>query len=178
MSNIIFRREWAMPSGDTFSIKPIKNFVEKYLVVSEQVGMITVDPFARNSDLTTYSNDINPKTSAHKHMDAVDYLNELESKGCQASLVILDPPYSPRQISECYKELGLPVTMETTQNARFYKNIKDATDKIVKDGGYVLNFGWNSSGMGKDRGYEIVEILLVAHGSAHNDTICMAERKL
>jgi hypothetical protein len=40
-----------------------------------------------------------------------------------------------------------------------------------------LSFGWNSTGMGQKRGYEIIEILIVAHGSAHNDTICMAERK-
>jgi len=33
-------------------------------------------------------------------------------------------------------------------------------------------------GMGKGLGYEIVEILLVCHGSDHNDTICLAERKL
>ena len=32
--------------------------------------------------------------------------------------------------------------------------------------------------MGNKRGYEIIEILLVSHGSAHNDTICVVERKL
>jgi len=43
---------------------------------------------------------------------------------------------------------------------------------------HVLSFGWNSVGMGITRGYEIVEILLVCHGGAHNDTICIAEKKI
>ena len=37
--------------------------------------------------------------------------------------------------------------------------------------------GWNSIGMGKSRGYEIVEILMVCHGRAHNDTLCVVDRK-
>jgi len=40
----------------------------------------------------------------------------------------------------------------------------------------VISFGWNSGGIGKTNGFEILEILLVAHG-AHNDTICTVERK-
>lgn len=32
--------------------------------------------------------------------------------------------------------------------------------------------------MGKERGFEILEILLVCHGGAHNDTICLAERRI
>ena len=40
-----------------------------------------------------------------------------------------------------------------------------------------MSFGWNSSGFGNTRGYVVEEILLVAHGGAHNDTICVVERK-
>jgi hypothetical protein len=32
--------------------------------------------------------------------------------------------------------------------------------------------------MGKNRGFEIVEILIVAHGGHHNDTLVTVERKL
>jgi hypothetical protein len=41
----------------------------------------------------------------------------------------------------------------------------------------VLSFGWNSAGMGKKYGFEQIEIMLVCHGAAHNDTICLAERR-
>lgn len=38
----------------------------------------------------------------------------------------------------------------------------------------MLSFGWNSAGMGLE-GFRRLEILLVAHGGAHNDTICVAD---
>jgi hypothetical protein len=60
----------------------------------------------------------------------------------------------------------------------FRKNLpRDALDVVMLPGSIVLSFGWNSNGMGKTRGYELQEILLVAHGGAHNDTICLAEKK-
>jgi len=55
---------------------------------------------------------------------------------------------------------------------------RDAAMHILSDDAVVLSFGWNTVGMGKTRGFEIVEIMLVCHGGAHNDTICLAERRL
>ena len=49
--------------------------------------------------------------------------------------------------------------------------------RIVRPGGIVMCFGWNSSGIGKKRAFELIEILLVAHGGIHNDTIITVERK-
>lgn len=166
-------RQWAMPNHDTFRVKPIGEFVMKYIANSA----VSVDPFARNNQWATHRNDINPSTLAENHIDAVDYLNQLAEAGLQADLIILDPPYSPRQISECYKEIGRPVAMADTQNAAFYKRVKDAADKVAAPGAFVLCFGWNSSGMGEKRGYKVIEIQLVCHGAAHNDTICIAEQK-
>ena len=45
------------------------------------------------------------------------------------------------------------------------------------NGGIVISCGWNTQGMGKQNGFEIIEILLVCHGGAHNDTIVTVERK-
>ena len=68
--------------------------------------------------------------------------------------------------------------MKETQNAAMYKRVRDAAEPMIKPRGIVLSFGWHSNGMGKGRGYEIEEIMLVAHGGGHSDTICLAERKL
>jgi len=165
-----FTRQWAMPSADTFSVKPIRKFVLEYL------SGVVVDPFARNSDLATYRNDLDPTTAAESHLQAHEFLYELATDGVKADVVLLDPPYSPRQISECYKRCGLGVSGVDTQNARLYKRVKKAVRKLCKVGTYVLSFGWNSVGMGD--GFEIVEILICCHGSAHNDTICLAERSV
>ena len=38
-------------------------------------------------------------------------------------------------------------------------------------------FGWNSNGVGS-ADMEMIEILIVAHGGQHNDTIVTVERKI
>jgi len=47
----------------------------------------------------------------------------------------------------------------------------------MKPGGKVISFGWNTNGIGKKHGFEISRIVLVAHGSQHNDTIATVEKK-
>ena len=41
-----------------------------------------------------------------------------------------------------------------------------------------ITCSWNSGGIGKKHGFEMEEILLVAHGGWHNDTIVVVERKI
>jgi len=165
-------RVWAMPNPNTFDCKPIGEFVRRW------ISGVSADPFARNSQLATYTNDLTPDTHAESHLDAVDFLETLRGGDIELDCAIFDPPYSPGQIKECYNNIGRDVTGKDTQNAALYKRVRDAIHPLVKNGGVVLSFGWNSAGMGKTRGYEIEEILLVAHGGAHNDTICLAERKI
>ena len=162
-------RVWAMPSHETFSIPPIGFLVRKYLAVSE----VSVDPFSRNKEWATYTNDINPNTSAEYHMDAREFLAMLVRDGVEADLILFDPPYSPRQVSECYAEAGLTPTMIDTQVGKTMKECRELIRKISKVGTVVISFGWNTVGMGS--GWKTEEILLVCHGGGHNDTICLVE---
>lgn len=168
---LTINRVWAMPNSETFSVRPIGEFVHRFLCRAS----VSVDPFARNNLWATHTNDLDPSTSAVSHVDAEDFCRSLQP--LKADLVIFDPPYSPRQISEVYKSVGREAGMAETQNGALYKRVRDAIDLLIAPGGIVLSFGWNSNGMGKMRDYEIIEIMLVAHGGGHNDTICMAERK-
>lgn len=168
---ISFSRHWAMPNKDTFTIPVIGRFVQKYL----QGSRVSVDPFARNKRWATHTNDLNPATEAEYHLEARAFLQMLVERGVVADLLIFDPPYSPRQISECYAAAGMKAGMVDTQNARLVKECRDLMRLIACPDAMCLSFGWNSAGMGK--GWEIEELLLVAHGSCHNDTICMAERR-
>lgn len=162
-------RSWAMPSSKTFSIKPIHELIEKYIVG------LSIDPFAKNSQIATITNDLDPDTSAEYHMDALDFLKQFEDGSVDT--VLYDPPYSPRQVAECYTKLGKTVNMQTTQ-ASYWSNQKKEIGRIVKDGGRVITCSWNSGGIGKKYGFVIEEILLVAHGGWHNDTIVVVERKV
>lgn len=171
---IRFHREFAMPNGDTLSIKPIYDWSVSWV----RLGTLSVDPFARNCTIADLRNDLNPDTLAEHHMDAEAFCKMLRDQGVRPDVAIFDPPYSPRQISELYKSVGLEVDMKTTQNAALYKRVRDALDEIIPVGGVVLSYGWNSNGMGLKRGYAVEDILMVRHGGGHNDTICMAEQKL
>lgn len=166
-------REWAMPSGDTFSIKPIKELIAEYI----KDGEVRIDPFVRNSPFKSFciSNDLDPSIEADEHMDALDFLKK--KKDNAVDLVLFDPPYSPRQVSECYKKMDMSVNMQTTQ-ASFWSNMKKEISRITSPGSIAITCGWNSGGIGKKYGFEIIEILIVAHGGWHNDTIVTVERKV
>jgi hypothetical protein len=162
-----------MPHRDTFTVEPIGAFVRRYLVNSKS----SIDPFARNNRWATATNDIDPSTGAEWHLDAEEFCREMAKLGRTFDLAIFDPPYSPRQISECYSGFGRQATTRDTQNAGLYKRVRDALLPILEPNAIVLSFGWNSGGMGAARGFQSIEIMLVAHGGAHNDTICVAERQ-
>lgn len=168
----IINRAWAMPNHNTFSIKPIKQLISKYIT-----DAVWLDPFSRESPFAEQciTNDLNPDVDADYHMEALDFLAQYDSASVDG--VLFDPPYSPRQISECYKSIGRAVHMKDTQSS-FYGDRKKEVGRIVKPGGIVLCFGWNSGGIGKTLGFQLLEVLLVAHGGAHNDTICTVEMKL
>ena len=163
-------RVWAMPNKNTFDIYPISALISRYY----RDSLMSVDPFANKQRLATITNDIDPQYNCNYNLDAVEFLSIFEDNS--VDLVFNDPPFSPRQVSECYKSLGLTVNMETTQSS-FWSRQKDEISRILKVGGHCISFGWNSNGIGKGRGFEIVEILLVAHGGSHNDTICVVEKK-
>lgn len=158
---------WAMPDRNTFKIKPVSEFVSRYA----PSGTVSIDPFARNSNLATYTNDMNPETSAQYHMEAVEFLRKLVEDGVEADVVLLDPPYSLHQVRASYDGYGDKRVIALTP-------VYDLAAKLCKPGGYVLNFGFNSNGLGKKRGFAQEEILLISHGGHHNDTICTAERRI
>jgi len=162
-----------MPSKDTFECRPIGDFVKRYLAAST----CSVDPFARNKLWATHTNDINPTTKAEFHLDAEVFLKSMRYSRITCDLAIIDPPYSPRQISECYKEAGIACGMADTQNVALYSRVRKALVPVLAPAAIVLSFGWNSVGMGLKHGFEVIEIMLCCHGGAHNDTICVAERR-
>lgn len=171
MGDIInISREWAMPSKATLSIKPIQEWVIPFIGSATQ----SIDPFAGNCNLATITNDLNPNTTATYHMEALEFLKEYK----HADLVIFDPPYSLRQIKECYESVGKGFTKNDSHNGLRWTKERDVIANNQSYGDYVLSFGWTTSCMGKKRGYEITDILLVAHGSGHHDTICVAEKKV
>ena len=168
--NIKFERIWAMPNKNTFEILPIK----KLIVEEVDLSKYWIDPFANRNKVATVTNDLSMEYDTDYHLDALDFMKLFEDNSVDG--VLYDPPYSPRQVSECYNDVGYNVTWDTTK-ASFWGNHKREISRIVKIGGKVITFGWNSGGIGYKYGFEIERILLVPHGGWHNDTICTVEVK-
>lgn len=162
-------RQWAMPSRNTFEIKPIRE-----LLLEELTEGKWLDPFANRNKLASVTNDLNPEYDTDYHMDAVDFLKLFDNGSVDG--VLYDPPYSVRQVSECYKNVGREVTQKDTSNL-YYKAHKIEISRITKVGGKVISFGWNSGGMGRKYGFDMRRVLLVPHGGHHNDTIVTVEIK-
>ncbi len=163
-------KKWAMPNKNTFTIKPIHELILKY----NNENLISIDPFANNNKLAKITNDIDAKYDCDFNMDALEFLKQFESNSID--LVLFDPPYSPRQLAECYKKLKKSVTFKTTQSS-FWSNLKKEISRVTRKNAIVISCGWNSGGIGKKYGFKIQEILLVSHGGQHNDTIVVVDRK-
>lgn len=166
---MILTRQWCMPNSNTFSIKPIKQIIDKY-----SYGLI-IDPFANNNKIATITNDLDTQYNTDYHLDAYEFLKIFDNNSVDT--ILFDPPYSPRQVSECYKKLNMTVDMKTTQ-ASYWSKLKEEIGRIIKPEGICITCAWNSGGIGKKYGFEIKEILLVSHGGWHNDTIVTVEKKI
>jgi len=160
---------WAMPNKWTFEIEPIKKFIARYLIQNAY----WIDPFCGNSKLAAIRNDLCDPSAEDSHI-WLDTFKDYQFDGA-----FFDPPYSMEQVKRSYNSCGLKYWQKEhgNQSGNFPK-IKDKLSQIVKPEGYILSFGWNSSGMGKKRGFMKKEILLVAHGGNRHDTICISEQKI
>lgn len=147
--SIRMSRAWAMPNKRTFSIPPIKKLLEE----ENTEGFLDPFPFVYQRD-------------------ALDVLAECKDNSQMG--VLFDPPYTPRQLKECYDDMGQALHDTTS---RVWRMWKDEIARVIGRFGKCVSFGFSSNGLGKGRGFEITRILLVAHGNNHNDTIVTVEVK-
>jgi hypothetical protein len=169
---MIITRYRAAASHKTFTIPPIKNLLDKYV----GDGKEWVDPYAGNNSRAEFTNDHNPKCRATWHMEAEEFCNQIIPKPPGFKGVLFDPPYSRRQVSEHYKVMGKKATSLDTSD-RFYNRAKNPICDKIRPGGLAISFGYHSNGFGETRGFKLIEILMIAHGSYHYDTIVTVERK-
>ena len=167
-------RTWAMPNGNTFQIEQIRNVVRDCCREIERGGVI-IDPFANTAKFGTVTNDLNPEYDTDFNMDALEFLKTRSDE--EADLVLYDPPYSITQAAQLYKSYGVDKLETSVSNMGYWARCKDEVARITTYGGLVLCCGWNSNGIGKERGFTMEQLLVVAHGGSKNDTIVTVERK-
>lgn len=166
MQKFEMSRIWVMPSKWTFSIKPVGALLEKY-----NAGEGWVDPFAGKYSPAEWTNDIEDR-GATSQMDGLEFLKSLPDSSHRGAL--FDPPYS---VEQCLRKYT-PKQKGTAGRAEYWAKCKDEIARILIAGATAISFGWDSTGIGKGRGFEIIEILLLCHGACHNDTIITVERNV
>src|SRR5208283_2115651 len=125
---IKIERVWAMPNHRTFEIIPIQNLIRE-----EMMSGVIIEPFPFESKV-----------------DVFDYLKQFHDNSADFGLI--DPPYSKRQVSEHYKEMGIKINGWHT-SAGWTAKLRDEVARVIKVGGKTITFGWNSIGEGKNRGF-------------------------
>jgi len=160
-----------MPNKWTFTIKPIAELLARY--VGDGKGWI--DPFTGEYSPAEFTNDLNPNMPTQYHQKASEFLENLDGQVFNG--VLFDPPYSLRQVKECYESIGIKNLTQHETNY-FPSDERRLAGRLIKDNGLSICCGWSSQGIGKMYGFHIIEILLVCHGRSHNDTIVTVEQKI
>jgi hypothetical protein len=157
---MIIKREWAMPNKWTFQIVPIMELLNQEITKGDWV-----DPFAgeNGGSFAKHTNDIEKGG-----IDALQFLKGIKDNFAEG--VLYDPPYSITQARQYGKK--------EFSSMKYWADCKNEIARIIKPRGKAICFGWNSMGLGKNRGFKMERILMVAHGGSRNDTICTVEIKL
>lgn len=157
-------RKWEMPNRYTFNMRAVNT-----LLKDKMVGGIWADPFCGVASPASIRNDADASLAADSHLDGLDFLKSLGTDSIDGAL--FDPPYSTEQALRKYK----PKHNGTAGRAEYWARCKDEIARVVRKGGKAICFGWDSTGIGKTRGFELEYVLLLCHGACHNDTIVTVE---
>lgn len=160
-------RIWEMPNKHTFKMKCVQSLLTRYGVPVEQWA----DPFSGLYSPAVYRNDADAEANAEFNLDGLEFLRQWWDGYLDG--VLFDPPYSVEQALRIYK----PKHNGTAGRAEYWARCKDEIGRIVKPGGKAICFGWDSTGIGDKRGFQLDEVLLICHGALHNDTIVTVETK-
>lgn len=142
------------------------------LFTKYEVGFLWADPFAGMNSPAGITNDIEVGRNARHNMDALEFLKSLESSSLDG--VLFDPPYSVEQCLRRYT----PKQKGTAGRAEYWAKCKDEIARVVKPNGRCISFCWDTTGIGKNRGFNIEEIKIICHGACHNDTLITVDVKV
>ena len=154
-----------MPNRYTFKLKTVKELLQ------EEMAGLWLDPFCGKGSPARIRNDADRALDAECHMDGLKFLRAFHDETVHG--VLFDPPYSVDQALRKYT----PIQKGTAGRAEYWAKCKNEVARVIRIGGKAVCFGWDSTGVGKKRGFQLVRLILICHGACHNDTIVTVEQK-
>lgn len=156
-------RFFEMPRKYTFQMPKLMKWVSRYLegeTLNLFGGLIRLP--------NSVHNDVNPAMlqEGDLNRDALD-LAQWTDMPARFDTVVFDPPFSAHQAVVSY---GIKKQQKVN-------HARDVVEYVLRPGGRVISFGFNSTGMSNSRGFTKEAILLVNCGGSHNDYIITVERQ-
>jgi hypothetical protein len=147
----------------TFEYRPTREFVEERLdgrVLNACAGKTTLD-----HDHEIVRNDLNPERDADTHHDVVEIADHFGPQSFDT--VVFDPPFDDLQAADKYDSLRADNVL-----AAFGQFAE-----LLRPGGCVITFGWNSWGMRSHAGFDREETVLFQRGPVKRDVIGTVDRR-
>lgn len=147
----------------TFAPEAVRDWVESHL--RGRVLDLFAGGTALDHDGEVVRNSTDPDVHADTRFDAREIGAHLPPDSFDT--VLLDPPIA------IWRGVG-----GGSAGSGDVESIKTAAAGLVRPGGRTILFGRSSTGMGRSRGFEPVELCLVNHPGATADTIAVVERRI
>lgn len=148
----------------TFQYAPAREFVEDRLhgrVLNACAGRSKL-----NHDGKIVRNDLNPEIEADVHRDVSELAEHFEPESFET--VVFDPPFDDLQAADKYDSLRADSVLEAFRQF----------EQLVRPGGRVITFGWNSWGMTSIPAFDREETVLFQRGPCKRDVIATVDRRV
>ena len=152
-----------MLSRWTFDYEPARSIVEEHMhgrVLNACAGKTKLQ-----HDDEIVRNDLNPDRDADVHLDVAEIADHFEQMSFDT--VLFDPPFDQKQAEEKY---------DGVHASDVYSALRQFNE-LVRPGGHVITFGWNSWGMRSFPAFERVETVLLQRGPLHRDFIVSVDKR-
>ena len=152
-----------MLSRWTFEYQPARQLIREYMhgrVLNACAGKTTLD-----HDGEIVRNDLNPKRDADTNVDVAKIADHFPAQSFDT--VLFDPPFDEKQAETKYDGL----------HAMDVYSALEGFNELVRPGGHVLTFGWNSWGMRSFSAFERIETRLFQRGPIHRDMIVAVDSR-
>lgn len=116
-------------------------------------------------DAEIVRNDLNPDRDADHHVDVTEIAEHFAPQSFDT--VIFDPPFDEKQAETKYDGL----------HAMDVYAALEQFNELVRPGGSVVTFGWNSWGMRSFPAFERSRTTLLQRGPIHRDVIVTVDRR-
>ncbi len=147
----------------TFEVPVVRTIVEGYLdgrVLNACAGKTKLN----HGTGEIVRNDINEKRDAQYHYDVCEIDQHFPSDSFD--VVVFDPPFDQSQADEHYDSM----------HASDLGKARKALAELVAPGGLLLEFGWNSHGAEKFKGWSRESLHLFQRGPCLQDVILVVDR--